>query len=290
MNIHKPRILVTGAESQVGKALRMLTNYKDRFDIVFKNRYTLDITDKLAVKKFFKNQSFDYCLNFAAYTSVNQAEIDKKKCFNVNVKGLANLAKAAKKNDFTLINLSSDYVFDGEKSKPYTEEDTPNPVNVYGESKFLGEQIMQQYLKKYVIIRTSWLYSKFNQNFVKTVLNLSQTKRKLKLVNDQIGTPTYANDLADFLLFLIDTIEHNPKKNYYGIYHFSNKGKASWYDFGLKILSYAGIDKKIKPIETARFNSQVKRPSYSVLSKNKIETVLAYKPRKWEEALKDFFN
>ena len=121
-------------------------------------------------------------------------------------------------------------------------------------------------------------------------MNLSQTKRKLKLVNDQIGTPTYADDLIDFLVFLIDTIEQNPKKNYFGTYHFSNKGKASWYDFGLKILDYAGIDKKIKPIETARFSSTVKRPAYSVLSKKKIEKTFDYKPRKWQTALQDFFT
>ncbi len=287
----KRRILVTGAESQLGKVLRMNPDVKEQFEIVYKNRYTLDITDKTAVKNFFKkNQPFDYCLNFAAYTNVNQAEIDKKKCFAVNVKGVANLAKAAKKHDFTLINFSSDYVFDGRKNKPYTENDMPKPLNVYGESKLLGEQIIQQYLKKYVIIRTSWLYSKFNRNFVKTVLSLSQTQRKLKLVNDQIGTPTYADDLVDFLVFLLTTIEQNPKKNYYGMYHFSNKGKASWYDFGLKILEYAGIDKKIKPIDTARFSSSVKRPAYSVLSKNKIEQTFDYKPRKWQHALKDFFD
>ena len=284
----KIKILVTGAESQLGKSLRMMPHTD--FDVIFKSKYALDITDKKTVKKYFKDNRFDYCLNFAAYTNVNQAEIDKNLCFDINVKGVANLAKAAKKNDFTLVHISTDYVFDGKKYKAYTEEDEPNPLNVYGTSKLMGEDIIRQYLKKYLIVRTSWLYSKFNRNFAKTVLELSKTQKKLKLVNDQIGTPTYAPDLVRFLLFMIQTIDENPKKNYFGTYHFSNKGEATWYNFGQKILSYAGIDKKIKPIDSARFESRVVRPAYSVLSKKKIKQQFDYKPRKWEEALIDFFE
>jgi len=284
---NKIKILVTGAESQLGKSLRMMPC--PYFDVTFKSKYTLDITDKKAVKRFFKENNFDYCFNFAAYTNVNQAETDKKACFNVNVKGVANLAKAAKKNDFTLVHISTDYVFDGKKNTAYMEDDKTNPLNVYGASKLMGENIISQYLKKYLIIRTSWLYSKFNRNFVKTVLELSKTQKKLKLVNDQTGTPTYAPDLIQFLLFLIQTIEENPKKNYFGTYHFSNQGKATWYEFGQKILSYAGIEKKIKPINSARFERHVVRPPYSVLSKKKIKQLFDYKPRKWENALKDFF-
>jgi len=284
---NKIKILVTGAESQLGKSLRMMPH--PDFDVTFKSKYTLDITNKKTVKNFFKENSFDYCLNFAAYTNVNQAEVDKKTCFDVNVKGVANLAKAAKKNNLTLVHISTDYVFDGKKNKAYIEEDETNPLNVYGASKLMGEEIIRQYLKEYLIVRTSWLYSKFNRNFVKTVLELSKTQKKLKLVDDQTGTPTYAPDLVQFLLFMIQAIEDNPKKNYFGTYHFSNKGKASWYEFGLKILSYAGIDKKIKPINSARFESRVVRPEYSVLSKKKIKQLFDYKPRKWDDALKDFF-
>ena len=285
---NKIKILVTGAESQLGKSLRMMPH--PDFDVTFKSKYTLDITDKKAVKLFFKEKNFDYCFNFAAYTNVNQAETDKKACFNVNVKGVANLAKAAKKNDFTLVHISTDYVFDGKKNTAYMEHDKPNPLNVYGASKLMGEDIIRQYLKKHLIVRTSWLYSKFNRNFVKTVLELSKTQKKLKLVNDQTGTPTYAPDLIQFLWFMIQTIEENPKKNYFGTYHFSNQGKATWYEFGQKILSLAGIDKKIKPINSARFESHVVRPAYSVLSKKKIKQLFDYKPRKWEDALKDFFE
>jgi len=290
MSYRKPRILVTGAESQLGKTMRMHPEFNQAFDVIYKNKYTLDITDKAKLKSFFKENSFDYCFNFAAYTDVTAAETQKKKCFKVNVKGVANLAKAAKKHNFIPVHISTDYVFDGKKQSPYKENDKTNPLNVYGESKLMGEEIIRQYLSKYVIIRTSWLYSRFNNNFVKTILKLSQSKRKLKLINDQTGTPTYAKDLIDFLFFMIKTIEENPKKNYFGLYHFSNRGKATWYDFGNKILKYAGIDKKIKPIDTARFNSTVKRPAYSVLSKKKIEKVFDYTPRKWQVALKDYFE
>ena len=290
MNQKRTKILITGAESQLGKTLRMLPDFNENFNFVFKNKYTLDISNKKKLKNFFKENSFDYCFNFAAYTNVTQAESDKKKCFEVNVKGVANLAKAAKKHDFTLVHISTDYVFDGFKEKPYLETDEPNPLNVYGESKLLGEQIIEQYLKKYIIVRTSWLYSRFNKNFVKTILNLSKSKQKLKLINDQTGTPTYADDLIKFILFLTETIENNPKKNYFGLYHFSNRGKTTWYDFGKKILEYAGIEKVIKPIDTSRFNSTVKRPAYSVLSKSSIKDIFEYKPRKWETALKDYFQ
>ncbi len=288
MKDHKVKILVTGAESQLGKSLRMMS-YPD-LNLTFKSKYTLDITDKKEVKQFFKENNFDYCLNFAAYTNVTQAETEQKTCLKVNVKGVANLAKAAKKHDFTLIHISTDYVFDGNKNAPYSEEDEINPLNFYGISKFMGEEIIRHYLKKYLIVRTSWLYSKFNRNFVKTVLELSKTQKKLKLVNDQTGTPTYAPDLVEFLMFLITTNEANPKKNYYGTYHFSNEGEATWYRFGQKILSLAGIDNKIKPIDSSRFDKHVARPAYSVLSKKKIKEVFGYKPRKWEKALKDFFN
>lgn len=287
MNNKKIKILVTGAESQLGKSLRVM--HYPEFDFIFKSKYSLDITDKKALKDFFKKNKFDYCLNFAAYTNVNQAEIDQKACLKVNVKGVANLAKVSKKHNVTLVHISTDYVFDGTKRAPYTEEDRTNPLNFYGKSKLMGEEIIRRYLKKYLIVRTSWLYSKFNRNFVKTVLELSKTQKKLKLVNDQIGTPTYAPDLVKFLLSTITIIEENPKINYFGTYHFSNEGKASWYVFGQKILSIAGIDKKVKPIDSSRFDTHVLRPAYSVLSKKKIKDVFGYKPRKWNKALKDFF-
>jgi len=214
----------------------------------------------------------------------------KKACFKVNKKGVKNLAKAARRHRFVLIHISTDYVFDGLKKKPYNEKDKAHPLNVYGASKLAGEKIIRKYLKQYYIIRTSWLYSPYNRNFVKTILKLAQTKNKLNLINDQTGTPTYAKDLIEFILFII---KNNELKNNFispGIYHFSNKGKATWYDFAREILSYSPLVPDLKPVSSEEFSTEAKRPAYSVLSKKKIKNNLNYKPRRWEKALKEFIR
>ena len=284
----KKRILVTGAGSQLGKTLRMM-KIKD-YDIDFQTKYTLDISKKKEVKAFFKDNRYDYCFNFAAYTDVNKAEFQPAKCLKVNVKGVENLAKAARKYDFTLVHISTDYVFDGQKNTPYTETDVPNPLNVYGASKLLGEQIVKMCLDKYFIIRTSWLYSPYNNNFVKTILRLSKKDKPLRLINDQTGTPTYAQDLVDFILYLLQQTEAHPGENHYGLYHFSNKGKTNWYEFGQSILKLSGKQNEVIPISSAMFDSPAKRPAYSVLSKKKIKKTFGYKARHWETALQDFMK
>jgi len=286
--MNKKRILVTGAGSQLGKSLRIV-NPED-FEIDFQSKYTLDISKKKEVKKFFNENNFDYCLNFAAYTDVNKAESEPDKCLKVNVKGVENLAKAARKHQFTLIHISTDYVFDGQKNKAYRETDIPHPLNVYGASKLLGEQIIQMCTEKHFIIRTSWLYSAYNNNFVKTILQLSENQKNLRLINDQTGTPTYAPDLIKFILHLIRHTEQNPDKNYYGLYHFSNKGKTNWYEFGKEILKLSGKTNTIIPISSSMFDSPAKRPVFSVLSKKKIEQTFGYRPRHWKKALKNFIQ
>ena len=284
----KKRILVTGAGSQLGKVLRMMN--PDDYEFDFQSKYTLDISKKKEVKDFFKKNTYDYCLNFAAYTDVNRAESQPDKCLKVNVKGVENLAKAGRKYGFTLVHISTDYVFDGKKDKPYLETDIPHPLNVYGSSKLLGEQIIQMCTQKHFIIRTSWLYSPYNNNFVKTILRLSEDKKSLRLINDQTGTPTYAPDLVQFILHLIKFTEKNPEQNNYGIYHFSNKGKATWYEFGNEIIKLSGKKKKIIPITSGKFDSPAKRPAYSVLSKKKINETFNYKARHWKKALEDFIQ
>jgi len=284
----KKRILVTGAGGQLGKSLRMMKI--DDFEIDFQSKYTLDISKKKEVKAFFKANQYDYCLNFAAYTDVNKAEFYPDKCIQVNVKGVENLAKAARDHAFTLIHISTDYVFDGQKQKPYVETDLPNPLNVYGSSKLLGEQIVKMCLDKYFIIRTSWLYSAYNRNFVKTIIELSKKEKVLQLINDQTGTPTYAPDLIDFILYLIRQTEDRSDDDLYGLYHFSNRGKATWYEFGQQILKFYAKNKKIVPITSDRFDSPAKRPAYSVLSKKKIEKNLNYKVRPWQKALEEFLK
>jgi len=282
----KKIILVTGAGSQLGKTLRMLKVKGYEFD--YQSRYMLDISNAKTVKTFFKQKKYDYCFNFAAYTNVTQAENERVKCFRNNVNGVANLAKAAKKYDFTLVHISTDYVFDGLKKSPYTEADATNPINFYGKTKLLGEEIIQQYLNKYFIIRTSWLYSDYNKNFVKTMLQLARQKAKIKVIENQIGVPTYAKDLIDFIFTAIKKAEKD--NNLYGLYHFSNKGKASWYDFGKKVLELARIENKIAPIKDVEYNDVACRPLYSVLSKDKAEKNFDIKIRNWKKALEDYFS
>jgi dTDP-4-dehydrorhamnose reductase len=281
--------LVTGSESQLGKTLKEITP-SGGFKFYFTTKSELDITDKEQVKRIFKQVSFDYCLNFAAYTDVNLAEKEEKKCFKVNAKAVGYLAKACKKHNCILIHISTDYVFDGSKKKPYKETDLPNPLNIYGKSKLAGEQIIQQYLKKYLIIRTSWMYSAYNNNFVKTILNLSKKQNEIRLINDQTGTPTFAFDLIAFILFAIRKIEDKEKKKYFGLFHFSNKGKTTWYDFGRKIVELLGNEVKIIPIKTREYPSPAKRPEYSVLSKKKLQKTFDYKVQNWKNALQDFFS
>ncbi len=281
----RKKILVTGAGSQLGKTLRILNDNGFKYD--FRSKYMLDISDPKELNRFLAKNKYDYCFNFAAYTAVNLAETDRAKCFDVNVRGVANLSKAAKKHDFTLIHISSDYVFDGKQDKPYTETDPTHPLNYYGKTKRLGEQIIQQYLNKYLIIRTSWLYSDYNNNFVKTILKMAQEGQKVKIVQDQIGTPTYTKNLIRFILTAIKKTEKSPEL--YGLYHFSDKGEASWYDFGKEVYKLTGIDKEIIPIKSTDFASPAKRPHYSVLSKRKAEQAFGVRAEKWQDALKDCF-
>ncbi len=282
----KKKVLVTGAGSQLGKTLRMLNIKGYEFD--YQSRYMLDISDAKEVKAFFKQKNYDYCFNFAAYTNVTQAEKEHVKSFRINVNGVANLAKAAKKHDFVLVHISTDYVFDGTKKAPYSEDDATNPINFYGKTKLMGEEIIQQYLDKYFIIRTSWLYSDYNKNFVKTMLQLARQKAKIKVIENQIGVPTYAKDLINFIFTAIKKAEKD--NSLYGLYHFSNKGKASWYDFGKKVLELARIENKIAPIKDVEYKDVACRPAYSVLSKNKAEKNFEIKIRNWEKALEDFFS
>jgi len=284
----RKKVLVTGADSQLGKTLQA-RNFLT-FDFDFKSKEELDITDKKSVKSYFKNHKIDYCLNFAAYTNVEQAEKDSKRCFKVNKKGVKNLVKAARKHHFKLIHISTDYVFDGLKQKPYKEKDRTRPINVYGKSKRAGEKIIIKNLKKYYIIRTSWLYSAFNRNFVKTILQAVNANQELKLINDQTGTPTYAEDLIDFILYLMRHNRLNNKPAPWGIYHFSNSGKTTWYKFAREILSYTQAEVSLKPVCSFEYPTEALRPVYSVLSKKKIQKKLDCKPRHWKKALKEFIR
>lgn len=269
------KYLVVGSKGQLGSELHLC--FGDQADYV--DIEQLDITKENDVRDYFFNKSYDFVINCAAYTAVDKAENEKDIAYQVNAKGAEYLAKYGKK----IIYISTDYVFDGLNNKPYVETDIPNPISVYGKTKLEGENRTLEYSKTGIVIRTSWLYSRFGNNFLKTILNLARSKKELNIISDQIGTPTYARDLACFIKDIIPQIAEGSK----GIYHFSNEGYCSWYDFASEIVNLAKVDCKINAIETKDYPSLAKRPSYSVLSKEKVKKDFNIKISDWKECIKN---
>lgn len=283
-------VLVTGANGQLGQAIQSVVGNYPSIDFVFCKSSELDITNIENCQKVFNQYKPDYCINTAAYTAVDKAESDSEKAFHINVKGAENLAVTCKEFDTTLLHVSTDFVFDGKTfvtssgvEKSYTETDKPNPTGVYGLTKFQGEQAIQNIWKKHFIVRTSWVYSEFANNFMKTMLRLASERDSLSVVSDQIGTPTYAVDLANALVAIIlSSKTQNPN---YGIYNFSNEGKCSWYEFAKEIFNQKNIQIDLKPIPTTDFPTPAKRPAYSVLDKNKIKKTFHIEIKNWKESL-----
>ncbi|SHI70378.1 dTDP-4-dehydrorhamnose reductase [Algibacter luteus] len=277
------KVLVTGANGQLGKTIKELYEVNDLgLEFIFVSKEDLDITNSNHVNSFFDSHKFDYCLNSAAYTNVDLAESEPDLARKINELGPINLAKACKKQDVVLIHLSTDFVFDGNKSSFYNESDKPNPLNVYGKSKLKGEIAISELLEKYFVIRTSWLYSKFGNNFMKTMLKLAAKNNEIKVVCNQVGSPTYAADLANVLIKLIIS-----DKKSYGIYHYSNEGIASWYDFAKAIFEESHTEIKLIPIKQEEYYSPAKRPSFSVLDKSKIKKELGIEIHHWRDSLKE---
>ena len=257
------RILVTGASGQLGMSLQDLTSEYNDMEFVFKNSKDLDITDKEEVNKIFNIGSFDYCINCAAYTNVEQAEKSPQIAFKVNAEAVKHLALACKIHDVTLIHISTDYVFDGEKGSPYKVNDQPNPINMYGKSKWEGEKYIQEILDKYFIVRTSWLYhKKHGNNFYKTILKKAKKGEVLRITDEQIGCPTNAANLAKFLLKHILT-----ENQEYGIYHFTDGQVMSWYGFAQNILKENGLKSTTNIVKENNYRSFAKRPKNSILKK-----------------------
>lgn len=286
------KILVTGSKGQLGSEIKLLEKDYPNFGFVYTDVEELDITNKQEVKKLFDKEKFDFCINCAAYTAVDKAEEDEEKAEKINVLGSKNLALACKENNSTLIQISTDFVYDGKKPRPYKEFDIPNPISVYGKTKLEGEQETMKNNPKTFIIRTSWLYSTFGNNFVKTMLRLIKEKEELRIVSDQTGTPTYARDLAKAVLDVTSTICHSEQNKEsqptYGIYHYSNEGTATWYDFTKAVAEYTNNQTcNIKPIDTEDYPTPAKRPAYSVMNKNKIKGVWKIKIPHWRESLKE---
>ena len=281
-------VLVTGSSGQLGQSLQFIAPNYPQIDFVFCDSKTLDITSLENCETIFSNYKPDFCINAAAYTAVDKAESEPKKAFAINVTGAKNLAEVSKKFDTVLLHISTDFVFDGNKKTPYLEQDLPNPTGVYGKTKLDGEKAIQQVWEKHFIIRTSWVYSQFGNNFMKTMLRLASERDTISVVNDQIGTPTNAVDLAEILLKLVTEHSKLNAENLYGIYNFSNEGQCSWYDFAKKIFEINNISINLLPIPTTSFPTPAKRPSFSVLDKTKIKKVFGIEINNWENSIEKY--
>lgn len=274
------KILVTGANGQLGQSLQKLSQKEKDFQFLFTDSETLDITNKEEVLNFFWQNEPNVCINAAAYTAVDLAETDTEKAFLVNADGTENLALACAEYNAQFIHVSTDYVFDGTNNLEYTEEDFTNPLGVYGASKLAGEELALEANPCTIILRTSWVYSEFGKNFVKTMLSLFATKEELNVVADQYGQPTNATDLAEAILTIVKTEKKTP-----GIFNFSNEGKISWYDFAQKIAELSGSKIKINPIVTSQYPTPAKRPQNSTLDLSKIKSTYHINIKPWEESL-----
>lgn len=276
------KVLVTGANGQLGNEIRIASEHFNNFEFSFTDVDELDITDDSCVINYFKIHKPDLIINCAAYNAVDLAEKDFDTALLINEKAVENIATTARSQDAFLIHFSTDFVFEGLKKTPYIESDIPHPLSKYGLSKYRGEQAVQNISSRAVIIRTSWLYSQFGSNFVKTIIKHATNKDQLKVVSDQIGTPTYARDLARVTLKLI---KHLGKINSTEIFHYSNEGTASWYDFAKAIVEMSGIDCKILPVTTKEYPLPAKRPQYSVMNKQKIKEFLSVEIPDWRDSL-----
>jgi len=279
------RILITGANGQLGSAIKQLAEEFKPFHFFYADLPELDISDSDKLNKFVEGSKPDYIINCAAYTAVDDAESQGKKAFLINAEGVKNLSEVSIIKGIRLFHISTDYIFDGQNYKPYTEEDTPNPQTTYGKSKLKGEEYLKNTINS-VIIRTSWLYSGMQQSFYRKILNAATQKSGIRVVYDQIGTPTYAPDLGRAILEIINRIESRKTVFTPGIYHFSNEGVASWYDFAFEILQLTGVHCIIKPVESDEYPSKTPRPHYSVLSKNKIKKTYGLHIPYWKDSLK----
>ena len=274
------KILVTGANGQLGRSLRKIKDQYPEMEFIFTDIEELDITDMAEVIAFFDKYKPDFCINTAAFTNVDKAETEQATNYKVNVTGPENLAIACRNNGTKLIHISSDYVYNNDSDKIMTEEHKNIPKGEYAKSKLEGENRIKNIFSDYYIIRTSWLYSEFGNNFVKTIIRLCKEKKELNVVNDQIGSPTYASDLVDVILKIIKN-----KKDLFGIYNFSNEGFVSWYDFAKKIIEIKGLDCKINPIPTTDYPTPAPRPKNSRMSKRKIKEIFAIQLKNWEKSL-----
>jgi dTDP-4-dehydrorhamnose reductase len=273
-------ILVTGSNGQLGSELRALNDSNSIF--FYRNKEKLDITNHLEVREFIEENNIKTIINCAAFTAVDKAESELEINERLNHLAVKNFAEIAKEKSIQLIQISTDYIFDGRSNKPYLESDKPNPKSIYGKTKLAGESAMLKINpKNSIIIRTSWVYSNFGNNFVKTMLRLGEERDELGVVSDQVGTPTYAQDLAKAIISILPQIKNDNVE----LYHYSNEGVCSWYDFSKEIFNLKNIHVKVKPITTSQYPTRAKRPYYSVLNKNKIKERFNIEIPYWKDSL-----
>jgi dTDP-4-dehydrorhamnose reductase len=284
------KILVTGAYGQLGKELKELSVNYPGWEFLFTDVDTLDISDEKAVGLFIQQHQPDFLINCAAYTAVDKAETETQVALKINAVAPGILARITKMQKIGFIHISTDYVFDGHSYTPYTEIDTVNPQGAYGKTKLAGEHLIKGGNPDALIIRTSWLYSVYGNNFVHTMLRLGKERDTLNVVFDQVGTPTYAADLAAVILEVVRQYEAGARKIPPGVYHYSNEGVASWYDFAKTIFELAEVPVRVVPILTKEFPSPAKRPHYSILNKSKIKATFNIEIPFWKDSLKICLN
>lgn len=281
-------ILITGANGQLGTAFYEISSRFSEFIPVFADKAQLDITSEASIAEYFDRHQFTYCINCAAYTAVDKAETNQTLAENINIHGPQLLAKYCKDRSITFFHFSTDYVYHTLVNQPYLEGDLPQPRNIYARTKLAGDEAVLETYPESIILRTSWVYSHTGKNFVKTMIRLGKERPSLNVVFDQIGTPTYAPDLAEAVIHIFEKLEAQPelKKTSGGVYHFSNEGVSSWYDFALAIFDIMDIDCKVTPIESKDYPTPAQRPFFSVLNKRKIKEAFDIEIPHWRDSLK----
>jgi dTDP-4-dehydrorhamnose reductase len=276
----KSTILITGANGQLGKELQVASVDYPQYEFIFLSKNELPINERDKVLEFFESAQPSFCINCAAYTAVDKAESERENAFLINAESVSILASACRSFNTKLIHISTDYVFDGNSSTPLKEDDLTNPVNVYGESKLKGEELAFKENANTIVIRTSWVYSEFGNNFVKTMIRLMKERDSINVVDDQIGSPTYAADLAEAILEIINSNKFVP-----GIYNYSNEGEISWYEFAILIKGMINSNCAVNPLPSSQYPTPAKRPHFSLLDKAKIISVYSLKIKDWRESL-----
>ena len=281
------KILVIGANGQLGKSVqKIVSSAKQNNEFVFVGRGELDLSQEESIASYLNNNKFDIIINCAAYTAVDKAEEEQELANQVNYLAVKQLAEITNKQQAKLMHISTDYVFDGESERPYIETDETNPINIYGKTKLAGEKAIQAIMPtNAIIIRASWVYSEYGNNFVDTMLRLGKERGELSVVNDQIGSPTYATDLAKIILKIINNKNYQAKDQATEIYHYSNKGKISWYEFAKEIFELADIHCAVKPITTKQYPTPAKRPKNTLMNKAKIAKTFSVGISDWKESL-----